>query len=306
MGADEVLFHDKVMCATNHRHDAYDLQDRKTVDGEVANGEIGMAVEWAGAKNRRPDGLRVEFSTQPGRQFTFWASELNADRERLSETLEVAYAMTVHKAQGSQFGVTLVVIPNPCPLLSPELLYTALTRQRARSVLFLQGDPSDLRLPAGPSQSETARRLTRLFRPPNPVATPEGRLFDDAHVHRTANGEMVRSKSEVIVANTLRSLGTQYLYEEPLTMPDGSVRLPDFTINRIGRAPVYWEHLGMLDKPGYRADWTAKRAWYAAHSILPWTDAAGPTACSCGPPSSAPAAASTPRTSNDSHVRRSR
>jgi hypothetical protein len=58
------------------------------------------------------------------------------------------------------------------------------------------------------------------------VATSEGRLFDDAHVDRTANGEMVRSKSEVIVANTLRFLSVHYLYEEPLTMPDGSMRLP--------------------------------------------------------------------------------
>jgi hypothetical protein len=40
------------------------------------------------------------------------------------------------------------------------------------------------------------------------------------------------------------------LYEGPLTMADGTVRLSDFTINRVGRASVYWEHLGMLDKPG--------------------------------------------------------
>ncbi len=87
---------------------------------------------------------------------------------------------------------------------------------------------------------------------------------------------MVRSKSEVIVANTLRFLGVPYLYEEPLAMPDGSVRLPDFTIKRTGQASVYWEHLGMLDNPAYRADWSAKRAWYADHGIVPWTDGGGP------------------------------
>jgi hypothetical protein len=62
----------------------------------------------------------------------------------------------------------------------------------------------------------------------------------------------------------------------------------------------------MVDKPGYRADWTAKRAWYADHGILPWMTVGGPTVrCSFGPPSSAPAAASTPRRSNDLHARRS-
>lgn len=271
LGADEVLFHDKVMCVVNHTHGAWDVGARKKVDGDVANGELGMAVHWAKTK-----GLKIEFSTQPGLQFTFWASELNADRERSSETLELAYAVTIHKAQGSQFSITLVVVPNPCPLLSPELLYTALTRHRNRTVLFVQGDPTDLRLLASPWQSETGRRLTCLFRPPDPFETPEGRVLDGAHIHRTANDEMVRSKSEVIVANTLRSLGVAYLYEETLRMSDGSIRSPDFTIARPHDPPVYWEHLGMLDQAGYRADWEAKLAWYASHGIDPWTEGGGP------------------------------
>lgn len=32
----------------------------------------------------------------------------------------------------------------------------------------------------------------------------------------------------------------------------------------------------MLDKAGYRANWEAKQAWYAAHGILPWTEGGGP------------------------------
>lgn len=270
VGADEILFHDKVMCVVNHRRSGYELTTRKSQDGEVANGEIGMAVWWQKSK-----GLKVEFSTQPGLQFTFWVSELNSDRERASETLELAYAVTVHKAQGSQFEITLVVVPNPCPLLSPELLYTALTRHRTRTVLFLQGDPQDLRLWASPLRSDTGRRLTCLFRPADPVQTSEGRTFDASHVHRTANGEPVCSKSEVIVANTLRSLGVDYLYEELLRMSDGSWRLPDFTIPRVGEPTIYWEHLGMLDKAGYRADWEAKLRWYNSHGILPWEDGGG-------------------------------
>jgi hypothetical protein len=271
LGADEILFHDKVMVRENLPHDAERVKDSKKMPGDVANGEIGMAVWWAGTK-----GLKVELSTQPGLQFIFWASELNGDDERAGEALELAYAVTVHKAQGSQFGTTLVVVPNPCPLLSPEMLYTALTRHRTNCVLFVQGDPADLRRLAGPARSETARRLTRLFRPPDPFEGPDGTILDGSHIHRTANGEMVISKSEVIVANTLRSLAVEYLYEQPLVMPDGTHRLPDFTIPRLGKPTVYWEHLGMLGKAGYRANWEAKRAWYATHGILPWTDGGGP------------------------------
>ncbi len=44
---------------------------------------------------------------------------------------ETAFAMTVHKTQGSEFGRVLIVLPEAsCPILSRELLYTAATRAR--------------------------------------------------------------------------------------------------------------------------------------------------------------------------------
>lgn len=275
MGSDEVLFYDKVMCVANHPRRAWRVEDRQKVGGDVANGEIGMAVHWPPRGNGKPEGLKVEFSTQPGLQFTFWTSELNAESER-KDVLEVAYAVTIHKAQGSQFERTLVVVPNPCPILSLEMLYTALTRQRKSTVLFIQGPPSALRDLGQPSRSETGRRLTRLFRAPDPFETPEGLVFDAAHVHRTANGEMVMSKSEVIVADTFKRLDIPYVYEQQLQMADGTRRKPDFTLYRPGQRTIYWEHLGKLGSAGYRADWEVKRAWYAEHGILPWLEGGGP------------------------------
>jgi exodeoxyribonuclease V alpha subunit len=51
-----------------------------------------------------------------------------------------AFAMTVHKAQGSEFDAVAVILPDEdLPLLTRELLYTAMTRAR-RSVLLI-GDP---------------------------------------------------------------------------------------------------------------------------------------------------------------------
>ena len=44
---------------------------------------------------------------------------------------ESAYALTVHKSQGSEFGQVLLILPpQPNPLLTRELIYTALTRAR--------------------------------------------------------------------------------------------------------------------------------------------------------------------------------
>ena len=46
---------------------------------------------------------------------------------------ETAYAMTVHKSQGSEFDAVALVLPDrSSPLLSRELLYTAITRARRR------------------------------------------------------------------------------------------------------------------------------------------------------------------------------
>jgi len=50
---------------------------------------------------------------------------------------ETVYAMTVHKSQGSEFDSILVVTPNePSPVLSRELLYTALTRAKQHAVFY--------------------------------------------------------------------------------------------------------------------------------------------------------------------------
>ena len=54
---------------------------------------------------------------------------------RLS-AVETVYAMTVHKAQGSQFGTAAVLLPAPSSqVLTRELLYTAVTRARERLIL---------------------------------------------------------------------------------------------------------------------------------------------------------------------------
>ena len=51
---------------------------------------------------------------------------------------DIAYATTVHKSQGSEFGDVLVVMPDCAghPLLSRRMAYTAITRARWRTVIF--------------------------------------------------------------------------------------------------------------------------------------------------------------------------
>ena len=210
--------------------------------------------------------LKVEFSTQLGVEYGFRGGDL--PRDGGDPLLELAYAITVHKSQGSEFGTTLLVVPNPCRILSRELLYTALTRQTDRVVVLHQGPLSDLLSFSYVDHSETARRYTNLFRDPQPLDIGGGRLLEANLIHRTWNGTLVRSKSELIVADALSAAGIEFAYEKEFRGYDGSPRFPDFTIEDAATGDTYlWEHLGMLANPQYARAWERKRAWYRASGV---------------------------------------
>jgi len=63
-----------------------------------------------------------------GKLLTFSPTRLGA--------VDTVYAMTVHKSQGSQFDTVAVLLPDPAsPILTRELLYTAVTRARRHLIL---------------------------------------------------------------------------------------------------------------------------------------------------------------------------
>ena len=80
----------------------------------------------------------VVVATAPGRvtaAFERHGRLLELSPQRLG-AIDTVYAMTVHKSQGSQFDTAAVVLPEPdSPLLTRELLYTAVTRARERLIL---------------------------------------------------------------------------------------------------------------------------------------------------------------------------
>ena len=275
MGNDGIIYGDKVINLGNHRRTwVYPEADS---DGNtslcyVANGEIGIATGPFRKKGKKTNlnNVRVTFSSQTGFEYTYWPSDLGED----SSLLELAYALTVHKAQGSEFDTVFVVLPNPCRILSRELLYTALTRQSRRLVILCQGDPH--RLVDFRHLSDAARRLTNLFAPPRPIVVGT-QIFDGKHIHRSRRGELMISKSEVIIANELQSAGLDYAYERPLIVSDGSRRYPDFTIEDAETGNVwYWEHLGMKGDAEYDRKWALKLRWYRDNGILPDQEGGGP------------------------------
>lgn len=265
-GAERIIYGDKVMSTVNARRGV--LPRRHEL---VSNGEIGIVVgqskfgrAWDG---KTPERLDVEFRTQLGSTFVYWPSDFGDDG---AVVLELAYALTVHKSQGSQFDQVFVVIPQPCFILGRELIYTALTRQVDRVVLLVQGQPADLRTYTSPKYSEVARRYTNLFTAPEMLAEAGGTFLECGLIHRTARGELVRSISEVVVADALFAEGVDYHYEKALRGTDGIERYPDFTAEDSATGiTVYWEHLGMLSDPTYARRWEKKVQWYEAMGLQP-------------------------------------
>ena len=97
----------------------------------------------------------------------------------------------------------------------------------------------------------------------------------------TENGEQVRSKSEVIIANTLKAAGVPYRYEFPLLM-DKNAEIPDFPdydfcnlhpdfycLNLRTRQEFAWEHFGRMDDPDYAASAAEKIQLYQENGFFP-------------------------------------
>jgi exodeoxyribonuclease V alpha subunit len=114
---------DKVMQMRNNYDLAWQLADDEQQKGSgVFNGETGTVLEV----DKAADCLQVLFDDE--RIVVY-------DRASL-EDLELAYAMTVHKSQGSEYPVViLAVAPGAPQLLSRNLLYTAATRARQKLLL---------------------------------------------------------------------------------------------------------------------------------------------------------------------------
>lgn len=86
------------------------------------NGDIGIALD-------RGQGLRVWFLMPDG-------SVKSVQPSRLPEH-ETAWVMTVHKSQGSEFNHVALILPTQLsPVITRELIYTAITRARQRLSLY--------------------------------------------------------------------------------------------------------------------------------------------------------------------------
>ena len=154
-GETEFRVGDKVIQTKNDYHLEYIRQTpfgTETGSG-VFNGDVGYIQRIDPAEHL----LTVCFDDE--RLVTYQKQQLDA--------LELAYCLTVHKSQGSEFPVVVMpVVGGPPMLMARNLLYTALTRARRLRP----------RKPAADGSGACARQTRRLPAQPNPRPAPDRAL----------------------------------------------------------------------------------------------------------------------------------
>lgn len=116
--------------------DDLDLQGSLTNPSPATSANSPLSAQKSAQKSARQHKrhkFRVVFRQDDG----FIAHSASALRDHLS----LAYAMTVHKSQGSEFSSVLLVLPEEdLPMLTREIIYTAITRSKDSVVIYGTAD----------------------------------------------------------------------------------------------------------------------------------------------------------------------
>ncbi len=121
------------------------IQLRNNYDKDVFNGDIGRITSL------EAEPLRVGVTFDDGREATYEAGEL--------DELRLAYAITIHKSQGSEFpAVVIPVSTQHYVMLQRNLVYTGLTR--GRKLVVLVGTKAALEMAV--KRTDARRRWTTL------------------------------------------------------------------------------------------------------------------------------------------------
>lgn len=134
---------DKVMQVRNN----YDLVslDSGNFDDGVYNGDIGRIIDI----DRERESLKVEF---------YDGNIVSYKKEDIKD-LDLSYAITIHKSQGSEFDCVLIpMMSTAYMLLNRNLLYTAITR--AKKLVILLGEKRILKQMV--KNNNESKRLTKL------------------------------------------------------------------------------------------------------------------------------------------------
>jgi len=208
-------------------------------DGNVHFDDIDELVEDYGYENLK--GFRYQVSTEV-------YSPLKTERK-----IDLGYAITVHKSQGSDFEHVILVFSQVSPFITRELLYTAFTRPKTKLHFVVHHDLKNelpLVLIKAYANSLVEQRKTLLFGHKTSPFKPYKLTLKDQTILE------VDSKIEWIIAKALDKMDIGFEYGPKDFLAEYHLK-PDFKLPINGKV-YYIEHLGRMDNIGYRERWLKK------------------------------------------------
>jgi len=182
---------------------------------------------------------------------------------RTESRIDLGYAVTIHKAQGSDFEHVILVFSQINPFITRELLYTGFTRPRVKLHLLVHNDLKDelaLVLARAYENSLVEQRRTLLFGHKGSPFKPYKLVLENKTVIQ------VDSKIECLIAQVLDKLGVRFEHGPTEFYAEHRI-VPDFKLF-FGEKVFYFEHLGRMDNIGYRERWYRKLETYKKLGLL--------------------------------------
>lgn len=94
-------------------------------------------------------------------------------------------------------------------------------------------------------------------------------LYPEILIYKSSSGNLLRSKSEMLIDMSLYMHQIPFRYESALHL-NGVTLYPDFTIRHPTTGQYYyWEHFGLMDNPAYIDNTGSKIRTYASNGIIP-------------------------------------
>lgn len=218
----------------------------------LANGSIGYIRDGQLYFSELNE-LQREYPNIYNLRKTLYSKVFGFELSSSDSDMDLGYAITIHKAQGSDFDHVILIISEFSSFIVRELLYTAVTRPKQKLYLLVH---EDLKVELANvltkvyDNSAVEKLHTMLFEyktavyKPYQVSLKDGKTID------------VRSKAEALIAEALDKLDVDFTYEPEDLLNKYHIR-PDFEL-RVGGTKYYLEHLGLPNNLSYMTRWKQK------------------------------------------------
>jgi len=219
----------------------------------LANGSIGYIRSDGKVHFDDLEELSKDYGYENVQKLRYRISSEVYDPLKTERKIDLGYAITVHKSQGSDFDHVIFVLSKVSPFITRELLYTAFTRPRVKLHLVIHEDLKDdltLDLLRAFGESLVEKRKTLLFGHKTSPFKPYRLTLKDKTIIE------VDSKIEWIIAKLLDEMNIKFEYGIEDFLHSHHVK-PDFRIY-VNDKIYYIEHLGRMDNVGYRERWLKK------------------------------------------------